>query len=92
MVCNDFIFFKTRLFQVAENEVGLIEQLFFMRCVIQYFNWQRLFLYRYRIRDAAYCYSVPHTVVCLSDFRHSVTLNVCLPNKLGLNEIILINS
>ena len=44
-----------------------------MRCVIQYFNWQRLFLYKYRIRDAAYCYSVLHTVVCLSDFRHSVT-------------------
>ena len=29
-----------------------------------------LFLYMYRICDAAYCYSVPHTVVCLSDFRH----------------------
>jgi len=25
----------------------------------------------YRVSDAAYCYSVPHTVVCLSDFRHS---------------------
>ena len=34
MVCNDFIFFKTRLFQVAENEVGLIEQLFL--CGVSY--------------------------------------------------------
>ena len=34
MLCNDFIFFKTRLFQVAENEVGLIAQLFSMRCAI----------------------------------------------------------
>ena len=31
----------------------------------------RLFLYMYRVCDAAYCYSVPHTVVCLSDFRHT---------------------
>jgi len=54
MVCNDFIFFNTRLFQVTENEVGLIEQLFCMCCVIQYFNWQRLFFYRYRIIDAGF--------------------------------------
>ena len=25
----------------------------------------------YRVCDTAYCYSVPHTVVCLSDFRHT---------------------
>jgi len=30
----------------------------------------RVFLYMYRVCDAAYCYSVPHTVVCLFDFRH----------------------
>ena len=30
-----------------------------------------LFLYMYRVCDVAYCYSVPHTVVCLSDIRHT---------------------
>ena len=32
--CVMILFFLTRLFQVAENEVGLIEQLLSMRCVI----------------------------------------------------------
>ena len=36
MLCNDFIFFKTRLLQVVVNEVGLIAQLFSMRCAMQY--------------------------------------------------------
>ena len=30
-----------------------------------------LFLYMYRVCSVAYCYSVPHIVVCLSDFRHT---------------------